>query len=132
MGRQIETTTTLFYLRDDGIIRARIINPAYQNIRIAHENISALRELCKEEQRGLLADMSFRGVSKEAREYYASPDNQRILSCVAFLTGNTISQLLTKLFLTLAPKNGPMASFTSEDKAVKWLHKALRDIKREA
>lgn len=75
----------------------------------------------------MLADTThLRHVSKEARDYWAKPENSGHVRCTALLIQSTFARIAGNLFLQFNKPKFPTKLFTDKAKAVEWLREMTR------
>lgn len=88
----------------------------------AKENIAAIFEIAGRKRTLVFVDS--RGVrwqSREAREYFVSPDAARATLAIALLVGSPVSRVLGNFFMRFERHVFPTALFDDEDNAIRWL-----------
>lgn len=88
----------------------------------AKENIAAIHDVA--ERKRTLVFVDSRGVrwqSREAREYFVSPEAARVTFAIALLVGSPVSRVLGNFFMRFEKHVFPTALFDDEDKAIRWL-----------
>ena len=87
----------------------------------AKENIAATFELAGR-QIGVLVDMrGVRSQTREARQYFAGAEAEKVTRAVALLIGSPVSRVLANFYLRVRTPRIPTALFTDEEQAVAWL-----------
>ena len=122
--KQIETSTTIIALREDGIVESRATDgcPEISNVGIAQEIIAAVIELCNNEDRQMISFVSDRRLSKEERQYY-SKNSFDIITDLALVVDNPYKRLLGNFFMGINKVPIRTKLFENEEEAIKWLKK---------
>jgi hypothetical protein len=119
------TGTERIWIDPEGILRF-VTLPVAQELEDAVENVRVSRELGSGVPRpGLLDSREAISISREARSYYAGPENARVLSAVAILVGSPLSRVIGNFFIGLNRTSFPSRLFTSEEQALAWLRSFL-------
>jgi hypothetical protein len=125
-----ETQTTLFYMREDGVIitypseNKNIVSTAA----IAIENMKAIEDLCPDHKRQMISYMNERKYSKEERRQYQETENVW-LSELALIVDSPMKRMLGNFFLGVNKVDVPTKLFSSKEDAEKWLNN--RKMNRE-
>ena len=117
------TRTEQVWLGDDGIVRA-IAHPGLQrDLKDAQENVRAFAQVGGDRRRLALIDIRAHAatVTREAREYYAGPENAKVVLAVAMLVRSNIGRLLGNVFLGINKTMFPLRLFGDPEAAVEWL-----------
>lgn len=120
----IETRTSVYTLRGDGIIVQRLRDGAKQTLADARENVAAFAALCDGHKHVCLVDG--RGAltaEPGVREYYAGPEAAQHATALALLVGSASMKVIANLFLSFNKPRVPTRMFTSERDAVAWLRR---------
>ena len=117
----VETRTTKFWLRDDGIVHA-VDNGKFQvTLADAKENVAAALKVANGRRLPILIDItSVRSVTREARLYYRDEAGVHT-TAAALLIGSTISRVIANFVIGLDRPVVPARIFTSETEAIQWL-----------
>jgi len=126
---EIETSTSINTLLEDGIIRIRVKKGAYLEVDHLAENLRAYRALIPE-GRMLFLVVTTRdsGVSKEARELLAMPERQAHKKAEAFIVRTLPQRMLINFHIRMNQRAYPVKAFRTEAEGVAW----LRTFKRES
>jgi hypothetical protein len=118
--REIETGTSQFVLRDDGIVQQTAKPGLKQELADAKENMKAFFELAGGQKRLLLVDLRKTGpTGSGVREYYA--EHSVHLHATAMVIEGALSEMIGNFFIRLNRPAAPTKLFTSEPAAVAWL-----------
>ena len=117
----IETKTSRFWIRDDGIAQMDILPKTDIRLENAQKDFDAL-EILVNEKRPMITDISnMRFISKKTREFLAGENLTEKISACAVVTRSPLGILISNFFLNLNKPQFPMKSFSSEMAAVNWL-----------
>ncbi len=117
-----ETVTCTFRRDDRGFVHAVMRTGCEMALADAQENVAMIYELAGQQRTRVLVDM--RGVrtqTREARQYFAGAEAEKVTIAVALLIGSPVSRVLANFFLRLGPQRMPTALFTDEASAIAWL-----------
>jgi len=116
------TSSGYTWLDEDGIIIAVGSNHQLHTLEHAIENTKINAKLAGDVRRPFLIDMNkVKSMSREAREYYAGPEPQKIITAVAILTSSSVGKAVANFFLMLTRPSVPTRMFTGFDEAKAWL-----------
>jgi hypothetical protein len=88
----------------------------------AVENVAMIHAIADHRRTCVLVDMrGVRSQTREARQYFAGAEAERVSRAVALLIGSPVSRVLANFFLRLSPQRIPTALFTDEHAAAAWL-----------
>lgn len=117
------TSRTCTFRRDArGFVHAVMKQGCEMALDDARENVAAIYELAGRSRTLVLVDT--RGVrwqSREARDYFVSPNAAEATTAVALIVGSPISRVLGSFFLRFEKHRFPTALFDDEGKAIDWL-----------
>ncbi|MBK8262524.1 MAG: STAS/SEC14 domain-containing protein [Nannocystis sp.] len=119
----LTTRTERIWLGEDGIIRA-VIHPGLEtSLADAQENVRGFASVAGGVKRRALIDMRAHASSatREAREYYAGPENAKVVTAVALLVRSSISRMMGNFFLGLNKTIFPLRLFAEPEPALEWL-----------
>jgi hypothetical protein len=123
----IECTNAAIWKGADDLIYVRNKGGVYIDIDTHKETFSHIRKICKNQQHGLIVDMTgIDGISKESRDYSGSITHSSYVYGVALMTSgaSSMSLIISKFFMGLnKPKHFPVQLFTDLNKAKSWLQK---------
>ncbi|MBX0326120.1 hypothetical protein K2Z83_00230 [Oscillochloris sp. ZM17-4] len=125
----VQTRTTTIRYGEDGILYITLLPGAQEILADAQENVRVMMRLSGERRTPLLIDIrTIKSQSREARDYYNSPEALRITAAMALLVGSRISSLIANFFISISAREGtcPMRIFTDEAEAQAWLKGFLR------
>lgn len=129
----VEMRTGKVWLRGDGILHFLAKPNSEQTRDDALENIRAGATASGGVRMPGLIDMrQIKYISYEARLAYAGPENAKVLSAAAILVDSPTSRILGNFFLGANKLQMPVRLFTSEQKALAWLHEFLPEDLRPA
>lgn len=115
---RVETSTGVFELRSDGILRFRIRPGTRQDAATAEENMKAGRSLLRGVKRPIVVDMREGGpMDRAAREAYSS---SRLTSAQALVVGSRFSRVVGNLYVRIGVPRLPVRLFGTVDDAVEW------------
>ncbi len=79
-------------------------------------------DACKGESYPLLVDArDVSSITKEARDYFASPEGTVLISASALVLDSVLNRFLGNFFLQINKPKVPLRLFTNIEDAVKWL-----------
>ena len=123
--QSIQTLTSQYAMRADGIIVQEVTNPCRQTLQHARENVASFNALANGKRCALLCDMRVDFLADEGvRRYYASPEATAFCAALALLVRSPSTELIGNLVLYV---NRPIVKtrlFTVEKDAVTWLLEA--------
>lgn len=120
---KIELRASTLEIQGD-ILFQECIKGIDHNIDDAIENVKAGIELTKGVRHPTVVDArNLKSQSKEAREYYAGPENGKLVLSVALVIGNPFTRMFGNLFFKINKPPYPFQLFTSIDEAIKWSRK---------
>lgn len=112
------------WLDDDGVCHAVVKKGAKIELDHAKENSAFVRELGIRVP--ILVDArNVITMSKAARDHFAMRDRKGGVNSIAILIESPLSRLIGNFFMGLNKPSVPTKLFTSEKKALEWLHKFL-------
>ena len=117
------TRTERIWLGDDAIIRAIVHPGLVTTLEDAQANVRGFAEVSGGIKRTAIIDMRAHAASatREAREYYAGPENARVVHAVALLVRSSISRLMGNFFIGLNRPPFPLKLFAEPEPALAWL-----------
>lgn len=119
----IETRTENIWM-EDGIMRA-VNKPTERHlIEDAIENVKAANALAEGDYPLLIDIRQAKHISIEARQYYASRENSRVIAC-ALIVESPVSLIIGRMFMGINKTPFPSKVFRTDEKALEWLEKAL-------
>ena len=119
---ELGTATCTFSWDQRGFVHAVMRQGCEMELADAAENVATIFELTGRRRTRVIVDMrGVRSQSREARQYFAGPEAERVSSAVALLIGSPVSRVLANFFLRIMPQRVPTALFTDETAAVSWL-----------
>ncbi len=122
MSRVIETRTELISLDDDGIVRCKVKATEDHGLADAIENVRATSELVGDRRVLLLLDArTATKIDREAREYYAGPENAKVVRATAMLIGSYVGRIIGNFILRVNHPPFPFRLFSDEESANNWL-----------
>lgn len=117
-----QTRTSKVWLGEDGIVRLISLPVKAISLADAENNWAAVAEAGQGVARPILGDIrEVRGISREARKFYASDDTARIVSAIALQVDSPISRMIGNLFLGFNKPPAPVRLFGNNDEAIAWL-----------
>jgi hypothetical protein len=129
---EIRTRSSIYRLRDDGIIAQIILPEVAQTIEDAKENIATYNDLAAGQPHPLLVDSrAIHSMAPGVRELYQGPEAMRLTSAIAVLTNASgPGRVIGNLFISLGAPKAPTRLFGQEDEAIAWLLKISRAMQR--
>jgi hypothetical protein len=129
--RELKTRSSIYRLRDDGIIVQVNLPNVTQTIEDAKENIAAFHELAAGHPHPLLVDTrSIHSMGPGVREMYSGSEAMRFTSAIAVLTNTSgPGRVIANLFISLGAPKAPTRLFGEEADAVAWLLKITRAMR---
>ncbi len=117
------TRTERIWLGDNGIIHAIVHPGLVTTLEDARANVRGFSRVSDRIKCGAIIDMRAHAASatREAREYYAGPENARVVLAVALLVRSSISRLMGNFFLGLNRPPFPLKLFAEPEPALAWL-----------
>jgi hypothetical protein len=122
---EITTRSSIYRLREDGIIVQIALEGVAQTINDANENIAAFNELAAGRMHPLLVDTRvMHSLGPGVRELYQGPEAMRFTSAIAVLTNTSgVGRVVGNLFISLGAPKAPTRLFKEESEAIAWLLK---------
>jgi hypothetical protein len=122
----IFTRTEAVWLSGDGIIHAITQPDLVMTLEDAMENTRAFATVGGGVRRLAVIDLRAHRASatREARAYYAGPENARVVLAVALLVASPVSRLIGNFFLGVHRPPFPLRIFGETAPAVEWLRSA--------
>ena len=119
----IETPTTVISVRDDGIVLVTLKQNAEVTLEAAKEDHVATMKLVGGHDFLILVDARpARGITREARQYYADPEVRKHTIAQAILIDSGVSKVLGNFYLAVNKPPFPTKLFTTEQAAIAWLN----------
>lgn len=117
------TRTEQIWLGEDGIIRAVIHPGLVTSLEDAQENVRGFAKVAGGKRRLAVIDMRAHAASatRDAREYYAGPENAKVVLAVALLVNSSISRMLGNFFMGINKTMFPLRLFAEPEPALEWL-----------
>lgn len=116
------TSSGHIWIDEDGIIIAVGSNHQLHTLEHAIENTRVNAQLAAGIRRPFMIDMNkVKSMSREAREYYAGPEPEKIMTAMAILTTSAVGKVVANFFLMLTKPPIPTRMFTNFDEARAWL-----------
>lgn len=125
---EIQTRSSIYTLRDDGIIVQTNLANIAQTIDDANENVAAFAKLAAGQPHPLLVDTrNIHSMGPGVREIYQGPEAMRFVSAIAVLTKTSgPGRVIANLFISLGAPKAPTRLFGQEAEAIAWLLKITR------
>jgi hypothetical protein len=121
-NHEVRTRTSVTRLDVHGIIRTTILPGVEQTLADAQENARDVLSLATRSNQPLLVDLrDMKAQSREARQYYGSPEITNAFVAVGLLVGSRVSMLIANFFIAVTKTNMPTRIFTDEAEAIDWL-----------
>jgi len=121
----LTTRTERIWLGDDGIIRAVVHPGLVTRLEDAQENVRGFALVAGSARRRALIDMRAHAASatRDAREYYAGPENAKVVLAVGLLVRSSISRMMGNFFLGINRTIFPLKLFAEPEPALEWLNR---------
>lgn len=124
--KSITSSRSLYIINDDGIIIQEAIVDKYIDLEVAKEEVAAFIKLAAGNKYPLLViSKNSKGMSKEARNYYASDFLMKYGSAVALYTNSKMMRLIGSFVLGWNTPPYPFKIFDDKQIALDWLKKYL-------
>ncbi len=126
MKKLVDETSTqkLYWDEDNQIVFGECLD-MFHSAEKAKENIDAyerVRDRLGKEKTRVLVDMrAIKGVSRDAREYYANERTASIQRATALVIKSPLSRVIANFFMGLNRPLTPTRMFTDVDEAIEWL-----------
>ncbi len=126
MKKLVDETSTqkLYWDEDNQIVFGECLDMFHSEEK-AKENIDAYERvrnrLGKEKTRVLVDMREIKGVSRDAREYYANERTASIQRATALVIKSPLSRVIANFFMGLNRPLTPTRMFTDVDEAIEWL-----------
>ncbi len=126
MKKLVDETSTqkLYWDEDNQIVFGECLDTIHSEEK-AKENIDAyerVRNRVGKEKIRVLVDMrAIKGVSRDAREYYANERTASIQRATALVIKSPLSRVIANFFMGLNRPLTPTRMFTDVDEAIEWL-----------
>lgn len=121
-GESITTRTATVWMREDGIIQAKIRQDIRGTLEDAKENIVAVAKVNGGKPVPVLVDIRGGvGLDRDARGYYSSEKALVAHIALGLLVDSPITRMTANFFISIDRPPVPTRMFTSEDEAVAWL-----------
>jgi len=119
----IVTRTEQIWLGEDGIIRAVVHPGLVTELADAEENVRAFAQIGGGKRRLAIIDLRSHAASatRAAREYYAGPENAKVVLAVVLLVRSNVGRLLANFFLGINKTIFPLRLFAEPEPALEWL-----------
>ncbi|MBP9899505.1 MAG: hypothetical protein KBF28_14085 [Gemmatimonadales bacterium] len=119
----LTTRTEKVWLGDDGILRAVVAPGLVTTLDDAKENVLAFGRAGGGTRRLCVIDMRAHAASatRDAREYYAGPENAKVVLAVALLVRSSIGRMMGNFFLGINKTVFPLRLFGEPEPAIEWL-----------
>lgn len=116
-------TPTVTISEDDGGIIHVVLKPGVElSLEDARENHDATMKITRGREFLILVDVrAARGVTREARAYYADPEVRKHTIAQAMLVDSGVSRVIGNFFIGLNKPSYPIRLFTARDAALAWL-----------
>lgn len=120
--RIVDTSTSRYELRRNGVIVQRIGASKAQTLEAARENTATFRKLTAGVPHSLIVDLrSNPTLERGVREYYTSPEAFVDCRAIAMLINSTTGRMLGNLVLAVQNPAVPTRMFAEEADALAWL-----------
>lgn len=126
MALQIETRTSIYTKRIDGIIVQQSKPTVRQSMEDARENVAAFAKLAKGTKMPLMVDLRQIGPTDPGvREYYAGEEAGKNCSAMALVIDSALSSMIGNFFINLNKPLFPCRLFSSISQAEAWLQEEM-------
>ncbi len=116
----VETQYVTFQLVD-GVLRATY-KPSVIDLNIAQEAVKLRKQYCNnEEYPHLIKDHSVAKMTKDARDYFSSPEATEGIAAAAVITNSLFKRTMVNFFVNVTRPKIPVKMFGTEDEAMYWL-----------
>jgi len=116
----VTTGTAKLWIGEDGILRVICLPGSVHGLAQAKENCASIRHKHAKKIPALIDLRRISVVTREAREFFGSPDNNGI-SAAALLVQSPLSRVIGNFFTGLSKMAVQHRLFTSESEAIGWL-----------
>lgn len=123
-GDTYTTRTGILKVREDGILHAEVLPDALVTLDDARESFASIPKPPDGSKQLLMVDFrKLKGMTREARAFYAGDEPSRALAAIAIVVSSPLSRVVGSFFLGLNRPRMPTRLFTSESEAISWLGK---------
>ena len=120
----IETSTSTYHVRSDGIVVQTITHATKQTRDDALENIAAFIELSRARPTLFLLDMQTNfTVERGVRDIYAAPEHTSNIVAMAMVTRSATTRVIGNFFMQINRPPYPCKMFPRVLDAVAWLYR---------
>jgi hypothetical protein len=127
MGAPVELRSQFIWLDSDGILHVQVKPQVEIHLEDAREALEQSHLLRAGKLHPVLVDLTHsKGVSREAREYYAGEEAAKSGLAAALLIGSPLARAIGNFFMKFNKPVFPVRLFTSETEALAWLKGFLR------
>ncbi len=124
----IKTQTATIWLDDNGILHSVYLEGVDVEVEHTTENAAVFKQLAKAKKVPILIDIrGVNSVTREARGTASSPEAINIAAATVLLISSPVSRVIGNFFMGLNKPPYPIKLFTSEEKAIAWLTKYLKN-----
>lgn len=121
MTSEVEVRSQWIRLGDDGILYVKAEPGAEIDRDEAEASVHAARQLSNQPRPALVDLSNLKGMTREARVYYAGPETAKGRSALALLIKSPVARVFGNFFMGLNKTTVPTRLFTSEPEAIAWL-----------
>ena len=121
-NKRIRTRTSEFYI-EDGILKGYIhLENAEQTLEDAIEIFDEIERVCEGRAYPMLSDVrKSRGLTRDAREYFAGERAARCIRAAAIIIGSPVTRVLANFLIQISKPKFPTQMFVDEELALAWL-----------
>ncbi|TND07852.1 MAG: hypothetical protein FD123_2842 [Bacteroidetes bacterium] len=126
----MENTTSCFIttLEKEGYLLSKVRSGAEIGLAEAKENSAIVSGLSAGDIYPILVDIrTIKSISKEARDHFAMRDREPGVSAIAMLVASPVSRIIGNFFLGLNRPAVPTRMFSSNEDALNWIKKRIRE-----
>ncbi len=110
------------WLDESGVVLVENLAGADQTLEDAIENIRVTAIECGGVRRPTLVDLTgLKAISRDARNYYASPAGTRHATAIALVVGSPLSRMMGNFFIGMNRLAVPVRLFGTRQDAMAWL-----------
>jgi hypothetical protein len=128
----IETSVAVISVLEENILRIEFKPDCYIDIREFEENLCAYKKLMTTEKVYVLTIASPGAtISREARDRFSSPERSTFKIAEAFVIESLAHKILADFVTRVQKPKHRLRFFNTEEKAMKWLKKLMKETKKE-
>jgi hypothetical protein len=131
MSNSVTLSSGRYWVDDEGFLRGVCADGANPTLADAKEQVAHQRTMAGGKRLPFLMDISkVRMLSRDARNYFASPEAAEVFSCTALVVASPISRAVGNFFLGLNKPLMPTRLFSTEADGLVWLRDQARGTLR--